>query len=1233
MPLHIHRSNRAERLVEVLVRQLGRNAPDDPFDEVPIVVGARGMERWLRNQVASHRGVAAQLAFPFPRPALDGAVTALLGEHDEPRRFWSRNDSVDPWRPEKLAWRVLNALRERAHSSDPATRRAFAHPRQYVSTPGSSAAAPSAVNPREAAFALEVAQVVDGLLRQRPDQVREWIRQTGAAKDAAPDPSPRWLQLLVQDLLTAGPGHASSERRSKLQAKIAAGGQLATIPTTLHVFGLSTLPREELRTLSWISCPDGLNVHLYQLAPSAVWAQDQMSKRELATALRRAESQRQVLGPDATMAHQREAIDRRHAANALLADFGRPSRDVQALLEAWADHYHEADPGDDDLGLFVDPIAASDNEATALRALQRGILLATPTPEPGDRSVLEPSDASVRLLACHGALRQVEELREQLWAALREDPTLQPRDILVMTPDIATYAPLVMAVFSEPGEGAARPGKHGKSVTKLPAIPTHIADLGLRAINPIADVLLAVLELAVGRLTWPALLALMEARPVRRRFGLGDSDLQAATRMLADAGLRWGQDAADRKAAGQPALRQNTVDFALERLALGALFLDEPADGARSNGAAELRRPHYSAATPLGEDATAVFAPFDAMSLGDLPLLGRVMACVNAVGHHRAEVSTSTSAEGWHRRLQAIITELCATTDAATWLVTTVMQELEELRASMTAAGTAMTFTPRAALQLLQGRFDMRSRGDRHITGAVTVCAMEPMRSVPFRVIALLGMDDGSFPRTARKRAWDPLAHRRRVGEHDPRDIDRHLLLEALLSTRDRLLILWNGFDAHTAEPQPPAVPVAELLDVLDAHFVSADDAGEPVSARKAVQMTATLLPWSAGRRPHFDAAAARAANVLHDAQHGLGRAGPHIHAGKLVMPKTTNAGDAFELSCPALAKALLNGPKTLLHGGFGLRMDDNEAAVEERSPVEMSALDKWQVREAAVSASLDGYGGDLATELSQRWRAEGKLGLGPAGEDEIAAVVAEAEELVAAADVLAASRGFELVGRQRPCRAWATVPVGGHFATLRCESGWIAPSNADATSQALVFVYAGAAKPKRLLPAWLTLLTLRVADVETHTRGAWVVTRESGGETEGLWLAAPAKDAATRMLVEAVTLWREARATQVPLFPETSYALVAAMCAHSAKWHELDELQRRDVRDAITAAWTDDDSFDADGADRWIRSLIGTPNFDATLPEPDEQTEDAEPAWLRTARAVWQPLVDAQGDDGEVAA
>ena len=230
--------------------------------------------------------------------------------------------------------------------------------------------------------------------------------------------------------------------------------------------------------------------------------------------------------------------------------------------------------------------------------------------------------------------------------------------------------------------------------------------------------------------------------------------------------------------------------------------------------------------------------------------LGRVIRLLQATALRCAEPAT---APVWRARLRDTLDALAATSDDTAWLRREVETHLDAFVDQL--AGGPETPVPslsrEAVLQWFRGDFELPQRGDRPITGGVTVCALQPMRSVPFRIVALVGMDDGSFPRGGSPRTWDPFDDRR-LGERDGREVDRHLLLEALMSARDAFWILWTGFSVTRGDERPAAVPVEELLRPWGAPRCPATTtrpSAAPWCARIRCSPGATARPWARARR------------------------------------------------------------------------------------------------------------------------------------------------------------------------------------------------------------------------------------------------------------------------------------------------------------------------------------------------------------------------------------------------
>ena len=197
--------------------------------------------------------------------------------------------------------------------------------------------------------------------------------------------------------------------------------------------------------------------------------------------------------------------------------------------------------------------------------------------------MLAAGDRSVQVHACHGVARQVDVLREVLLGLLADDPTLEPRDVLVMCPDIETYAPLIEAGF---GLGEVV-GDSGHPAHRL---RVRLADRSPVQTNPLLGVAAALLDLAGGRAPATQVLDLARAEPVRRRFGFSDDDLEQLDTWARESGVRWAFDAEHRADFGLGRYVANTWEFGLDRLLTGVALSDDSVGLARPRPPARRRR-------------------------------------------------------------------------------------------------------------------------------------------------------------------------------------------------------------------------------------------------------------------------------------------------------------------------------------------------------------------------------------------------------------------------------------------------------------------------------------------------------------------------------------------------------------------------------------------------------------------------------------------------------------------
>ncbi|MEC9466051.1 MAG: exodeoxyribonuclease V subunit gamma [Myxococcota bacterium] len=1160
MAIHLYRSNRTENLVDALCEVLKASAPADPFQEYPIVIGSRGMERWIKHEIATRTGMAARLAFPFPRPAFEGAARWLLDENrTADARFWERDDNEDDiLNAERMAFRIVDLIRE--YHADPD----FARVVHYLELDGTQ----GAVGSKELVFAESVAGVLSTLLVDRGEDTLVWARDPKQVPEQN-----RWLAHLLHRL-----GAAEVEDSPPMLIQRLGKKRPASVTRSLCVFGLSTMSpgdRAQLRAISTF-----MDVHLFIMTPTDKWVVDDMARREYVRALKKAKN-----------SEERAAIDAAHKlANPILFNLGLPSRDLQSWLESG--DYEES-------GLAQFQSTAG---VTSLERIQNSVLDAKEAPiaDIGDGEgssdaggPRDSEDLSLEFHRTYGAMRQCEVLRDRLLDLFAGDPTLEPRDILVMTPDIQTYAPLVTAVFSR------RPRISETDDKKMPEIPVAVADLGLRQTNPIAAALLDMVALSGERLKASWVVDFMSLDPVRRRFGLGD-DLSALQSLLQKSGFRWGVDAEDRTNVGQPALDQNTARFAMERMALGVLMPDEDKSGP----------------TVPSTEALGPASALDIKGRDQTHYVGQLSALLRSIIWHRKALRTPATPSEWRERFSKALDDLTATSSKAHWLRVEVNQALDDLvtYSNISTDKASTVEVDRQAIETwLGGRFDIRRKGDRPITGAVQVCAMEPMRSVPFKVVALLGMDDGSFPRGSRRPTWDPMDQTRKAGERDRREVDRHLLLEAILSARDKLMVFWTGFDVKKGDEKPAAVPIEELLEVIKKRNL-------PVHERAHA-----LQPWSTeyfqGKNASFDHSLCRAADKVQEIR--AGRSEPK-HIGltastEELLPERTVEEQRLDLE--ALAKWLVTPQQQLLKERLGISLYSDDAVLSDREPVTLDNLETWTLRNALLGARRLDSEVEASTQavsrMQDRLRGEGGLPLQSGGETLLEKVDEQAnatiENLHALPHALGAGVDLSLVMENG-------LQLYGRVERVRVRNG----------RQLLEWYTASSVANERArMNAWVHLLA---ATATGHpVDGARLVGYLStkGDHAPGLFLRAPSSAGeAKRILQDLVSVRDRALRSPVRLFKQTSLAF-----AESLKNQEVSDDGQKAMREhekSVTTAWLGTSHGRGDVSSEAISTFFADFEPWQHLDETDEWSFSA------LTRRVWMPLVEAghaNEDEPELAA
>jgi exodeoxyribonuclease V gamma subunit len=1096
MAFHVHRAARTDLLADSLGALLTTPLAD-PFAEELVLVPARGVERWLSQRLshvlgrgAGADGVCAGVSFRSP----GSLIAELTGTAKE-----------DPWAPDALVWPLLEAIDSSLDQPWCATLAAhlghFDTGEEAVLRQG-----------RRFATARRIAGLFASYAAQRPQLLADW--SAGQLTDGAGgelDQDLSWQPDLWREVCTRLAIDTPGVRYAKTVDRLRAAP--TDLPARLSLFGHTRLSSTDIGLLEALSTHHDLHVWLPH-------SSDQLWRR---------------LPGQSGPVPRADDVDRVEVGHPLLATLGRDLRELRRSLPS-------ADVLDDYVGgELVWP-------ATLLGWLQSDI--GADAVRPAARR-LATDDRSVQVHSCHGPARQIDVLREVLLGLLADDPSLEPRDILVMCPDIEAYAPLIVAGF---GLGDVVGEQHPAHRLRV-----RLADRSLVQTNPLLGVAAQVLALADGRATASQVLNLAEAAPVRARFGFTDDDLEAVTGWVRDAGIRWGIDSAHRARYQLDTYVQNTWRFGLDRVLSGVAMSDD---------------------AQAWLDATL---PLDDVGSNKVELAGRVAEYVDRLTAVIDALSGTRPLRAWIDTLRDGVGLLTRADGSDGWQTSQLYREFAEtIERAGAHADTPMRLNDIRAL--LNRQLAGRPTRANFRTGTLTVCTMVPMRSIPHRVVCLVGLDDGVFPRIDAVDGDDVLARRPMTGERDIRSEDRQLLLDAVMSATEKLVVTYTGADEYSGHRRPPAVPLAELLDAID------QSTEAPVRERILIEHplqpfdVRNVTPGELGVPTPFtfDPTVLTAARAAAGAQRE-----PQAFPQGLLLP--VPMGDV------ALADliAFVKNPVRHFFRTVDMALPRDVEGIDDAMPIELDGLARWQVGEQML--------GDLRRGQDRRWvlDAEWRRGTMPPGQlgwRQAKDIRDGAEELATAE---AAYRDVQ------PRAVDIDIDLGGE----RRLTGTVTPVYGDRVVSATFSRLDG----RHLLDPWVRMLALAVAEPGPDWTAVCI---GRGGDEPVLTrtLGLPAEGAAT-VLRDLIALYDAGRAEPIPLPVKTSYMWAST------------RLRGKDPEVPARRTWTS--KFGGDNSEpAHVRVWGGPPApFEAllTAPRPGEAAAGEVTRLGAFAARLWLPLLRAE--------
>lgn len=908
------------------------------------------------------------------------------------------------------------------------------------------------------ALAQRLASTFDQYLVYRPD----WIARWEAGGDDAD-----WQAQLWRRLVADGPHTHWVRLQGAFATALQDHAASTRMPARVALFGMPTLSPAYLDVLARLAAV--ADVHLFLLNPCREYWGDIVAARDLA---------------------RRDVIDEQAGhytvGNPLLASLGKQGRE---FFDAVAE-----------LPASVHEVFEQVRGRTLLSCVQSDILDLRDRGA-GPPTAHDPADRSITVHACHGPMREVEVLHDSLLGWFESLPGLTPADVVVMAPDIETYAPCVEAVF-----GAATGARH---------IPFAIADRPHPGHGGLTAVWFGLLDVAAGRMHADRVLDLLDCTALARRFGLTAGDLERIRAWVRESGIRWGRDGAHRALLGLPSSPAHTWRAGLDRLLLGYAL---PGDG---------------------QTLFAGVAPYPEIEGSAAAALGGLAEFLAALGELAQCLQSQRPVAGWAAQLRRFLDrffdpdpaderEAAALRDA--------LAALDEHAAVAACAEAVPIEVVRAALDEPLGGH----RSGRFPNGAVSICAMVPMRSIPFRVVCLLGMDADAVPRRQPRLGFDRMAAAMRRGDRSRREDDRYLFLEALLSARDALHLSYVGQDMRDNSLRLPSVLVLELLEYLGRSF----DFGAADAAATLV-MHHPLQPFSPrcfGADPQLFSYAEELAAAVRARSRGPGRRS---------VPLVTTPVPAARIDTVVLedmVQLYRNPARGFLQQRLGLRPFASSPMVAQDEPFTVDGLARWGLESRLLALARAGCAPHQARPLLE---AEGLLPHGAVGE------VVHAELARGVQDLLRRCE-FERLGAPL-----APLPVSLELDGLHLqgELGELYPGGRMEAAPAHI-------DARAWLGLWLRHLVLNALEPDGIEPVSRFVAR-----TQTLTLAALDAGLARRCLTQLAHGYLQGLQRPLPLFARSSLEYAVQLRAG-----DPDPLQ------AARACWFSNPYKRGDDADPWVR-------------------------------------------------
>lgn len=763
--LHLVQSNKMEVLCQHLVHQVQeyyQTSFSAVLQPLPILVQSPGMAQWLKVKVAESLGIAANFSFPLPSSFIWDLYRQHIPDLPEESAFTKEN----------MQWKLMQILPGLLSEPEFAAITAYLTSgddtlEAFADKPHSGEATAEKAPRRLFQLAGKIADIYDQYLVYRPDWILAWEqgeKALGADAEAHPWQPVLWRALVENTkALSQSPWHRAN-LHDQLMTTLA---QQPPSHMPIFIFGISAIPKQQLEIFSVLA--QTRDVVIFWANPcEQYWgdiiAESTKEKKQL-DLFEQAQDTQVDVSLDAL-----HALTLYETGNPLLASWGKLGREFQdMLLEC-----------ENSVAMNTYDYFIEDEPNTLLRHIQQDVLmLAAPSP------VLDSSlhnadgeeDRSVHVVSCHSKLRELEVLHDHVLSRLEQDRALALGDIIVMMPNVAEYAPYIDAVFG--------------GADKSTYLGYAISDRNVIEESPVAKAFMQLLAVHQSRFTLTEVMEIFAVPDVLAKFNVDESELSLLHHWLREAGIRWGMSGEDKQRWELPQEGQNTWLFGLRRLLSGyAMGMTQAL---------------------LNTEAQGEISPYAELEGQQGEVLGKFIEFLIQLEHILAQALDSHTLSEKARIAEQWLQKIFAVSDAQAYYLQQILDALARLSEHQGQYDGVVDQD--VFVEAMQQQLGSKGVGQRFLAGRINFCTLMPMRSIPFKQVCILGLNDPGYPRVVAPIGFDLMASAPvRKGDRSRRWDDRYLFLEAILSAREQLYLSFIGRDERDNSVRTPSILLTELL-------------------------------------------------------------------------------------------------------------------------------------------------------------------------------------------------------------------------------------------------------------------------------------------------------------------------------------------------------------------------------------------------------------------------------------